>query len=553
MTPGSCPSDTSAHPRSHGENAVAARMDRQQIGSSPLTRGKRIRLASTRSHFRLIPAHAGKTLEKTLAREPSGAHPRSRGENLIASSSMRHRSGSSPLTRGKRERLAHVGRRRRLIPAHAGKTRHTWERSQSRPAHPRSRGENRRTRYRMSSRGGSSPLTRGKRLSSLSLWGPLGLIPAHAGKTHTYWHRVGPRSAHPRSRGENRGLTAWSTAAAGSSPLTRGKQPFSARCSRIAGLIPAHAGKTTLPIGRASPSWAHPRSRGENFADLVHEISHLGSSPLTRGKPQKWSVVRVARRLIPAHAGKTRQPACHPGASEAHPRSRGENSSVVTFWLFATGSSPLTRGKPRRAFLSDEVAGLIPAHAGKTVAKSAKRCPDPAHPRSRGENALAGKTADELVGSSPLTRGKRPPPGGILSYSRLIPAHAGKTVLPAAFTVVEAAHPRSRGENARQGGPITSGPGSSPLTRGKLSGAHRGVNGLRLIPAHAGKTCSESAPAFSRAAHPRSRRENEAELSLSSDDSGSSPLTRGKRRLCRQTPSDGGLIPAHAGKTNNLK
>ena len=252
--------------------------------SSPLTRGKRHRNLCRWLQDRLIPAHAGKTLEKTLAREPSGAHPRSRGENLIASSSMRHRSGSSPLTRGKPRGLRRSCGQRRLIPAHAGKTRPLVRPDQAVRAHPRSRGENRRTRYRMSSRGGSSPLTRGKRLSSLSLWGPLGLIPAHAGKTHTYWHRVGPRSAHPRSRGENRGLTAWSTAAAGSSPLTRGKQPFSARCSRIAGLIPAHAGKTALFCEVLADRGAHPRSRGENVAGVDWGLSEVGSSPLTRGK-----------------------------------------------------------------------------------------------------------------------------------------------------------------------------------------------------------------------------------------------------------------------------
>ena len=252
--------------------------------SSPLTRGKRIRLASTRSHFRLIPAHAGKTLEKTLAREPSGAHPRSRGENLIASSSMRHRSGSSPLTRGKPRGLRRSCGQRRLIPAHAGKTRPLVRPDQAVRAHPRSRGENRRTRYRMSSRGGSSPLTRGKRLSSLSLWGPLGLIPAHAGKTHTYWHRVGPRSAHPRSRGENSPAIPSLFRRSGSSPLTRGKPGIDGLVNGGGRLIPAHAGKTALFCEVLADRGAHPRSRGENVAGVDWGLSEVGSSPLTRGK-----------------------------------------------------------------------------------------------------------------------------------------------------------------------------------------------------------------------------------------------------------------------------
>ena len=90
------------------------------------------------------------------------------------------------------------------------------------------------------------------------------LIPAHAGKTVSV---VGPRwgaGAHPRSRGENSGVTAVGVAAAGSSPLTRGKRVAMALDPDARGLIPAHAGKTVMAscIGRARG--AHPRSRGEN-------------------------------------------------------------------------------------------------------------------------------------------------------------------------------------------------------------------------------------------------------------------------------------------------
>ena len=72
--------------------------------------------------MRLIPAHAGKTWAFRFPRLWTGAHPRSRGENIQASSPSRVHAGSSPLTRGKplqRERGKHS---RGLIPAHAGKT-----------------------------------------------------------------------------------------------------------------------------------------------------------------------------------------------------------------------------------------------------------------------------------------------------------------------------------------------------------------------------------------------------------------------------------------------
>ena len=70
----------------------------------------------------------------------------------------------------------------------------------------------------------------------------------------------------------------------GSSPLTRGKH-LSAMFDRSAGgLIPTHAGKTTVPVERSDNLGAHPRSRGENIARHNRLGAHLGSSPLTRGK-----------------------------------------------------------------------------------------------------------------------------------------------------------------------------------------------------------------------------------------------------------------------------
>ena len=50
-------------------------------GSSPLTRGKHVQEETGQPRFRLIPAHAGKTLVATAAVDAVWAHPRSRGEN----------------------------------------------------------------------------------------------------------------------------------------------------------------------------------------------------------------------------------------------------------------------------------------------------------------------------------------------------------------------------------------------------------------------------------------------------------------------------------------
>ena len=52
------------------------------------------------------------------------------------------------------------------------------------------------------------------------------------------------------------------------------------------GLIPAHAGKTLSSPLALPDAEAHPRSRGENAAHALAEIYARGSSPLTRGKPR---------------------------------------------------------------------------------------------------------------------------------------------------------------------------------------------------------------------------------------------------------------------------
>ena len=113
------------------------------------------------------------------------------------------------------------------------------------------------------------------------------------------------------------------------------------------------------------------------------------------------------------------------------------------------------------------VVGLIPAHAGKTTPQSTG-WPDPrAHPRSRGENGFIQVASLAHEGSSPLTRGKPGENVGLARRDRLIPAHAGKTCSLFGPFMFGWAHPRSRGENNLVTMPANGGDGSSPLTRGK--------------------------------------------------------------------------------------
>ena len=215
------------------------------------------------------------------------------------------------------------------------------------------------------------------------------LIPTHAGKTLGH-HLAGHlHRAHPHSRGENAKDVAIPALQDGSSPLTRGKLDEALDEALTGGLIPTHAGKTTI-IGAAKTAWAaHPHSRGENAWKLKGKAIVSGSSPLTRGK-LRWPGTRLGTvRLIPTHAGKTTDRNRPARDDRAHPHSRGENSCSLMWSLPVVGSSPLTRGKRGARQRTRRLSGLIPTHAGKTTARISARPASQAHPHSRGENQLS--------------------------------------------------------------------------------------------------------------------------------------------------------------------
>ena len=200
----------------------------------------------------------------------------------------------------------------------------------------------------------------------------------------------------------------------------------------------------------------------------------MGSSPLTRGKPRPIRPRDLARRLIPAHAGKTAPDRRRRYQCRAHPRSRGENSAPGERAHVPQGSSPLTRGKRFRVGGYVSHGGLIPAHAGKTGVSFIELQGAWAHPRSRGENLISRRLCGVGWGSSPLTRGKPALNCSACKRAGLIPAHAGKTPAGMVCSASMRAHPRSRGENLGCSASFCGLLGSSPLTRGKPISARMG-------------------------------------------------------------------------------
>ena len=195
-------------------------------------------------------------------------------------------------------------------------------------------------------------------------------------------------------------------------------------------------------------------------------------------------------------------------APEAHPRVCGENGIEGGDAGKADGSSPRVRGKLGAEWPGFAISRLIPACAGKTQGSAGVDGGDGAHPRVCGENSSKDAGIWVATGSSPRVRGKQHVIPSLVAAGRLIPACAGKTVVPFLGLVSSAAHPRVCGENDGFDIGHGSGSGSSPRVRGKHALLAMPSGDVGLIPACAGKTAVLHGPRELLAAHPRVCGEN---------------------------------------------
>ena len=234
-------------------------------------------------------------------------------------------------------------------------------------------------------------------------------------------------AAHPRVCGENNDEQRRATRKTGSPPRVRGKPAAPAPCRRSSGLTPACAGKTLLYRLTGSRAGAHPRVCGENSACDGQHTPASGSPPRVRGKRRLRGRRARRRGLTPACAGKTRPGGCPAPGTRAHPRVCGENAERGKEPVQSVGSPPRVRGKQVHPL--DELLGqgLTPACAGKTGEAPGRGGHAPAHPRVCGENSMRITSAGATFGSPPRVRGKHVPVVLDLQGFRLTPACAGKT------------------------------------------------------------------------------------------------------------------------------
>jgi len=396
-----------AHPRSRGADDRSRRDTGRHEGSSPLARGGPSGHGLGADGCGLIPARAGRTAAPHRPRGRQGAHPRSRGADMVPDVMVPEVRGSSPLARGGRRLEVPPGPDLGLIPARAGRTTAPHQRQRPAGAHPRSRGADTDDMREFTRSLGSSPLARGGLCALHERGIRLGLIPARAGRTSSPRQQRRRSGAHPRSRGADLGTTETGQTWTGSSPLARGGPKCRVRRLGRSGLIPARAGRTSSSGAISRHSRAHPRSRGADFRTMPCIARNVGSSPLARGGRPDEPQRSPQRGLIPARAGRTPFTDSLAERRRAHPRSRGADCEDLNGEFRETGSSPLARGG--RGILRPPEAGdgRIPARAGRTWLGRECRIPLRAHPRSRGADPLAHRLGYADRGSSPLARGGR--------------------------------------------------------------------------------------------------------------------------------------------------
>ena len=382
------------HPRIRGEHVRETAPANGTIGSSPHTRGAPRRSPSKLRSPRIIPAYAGSTTLRPPSRRSMPDHPRIRGEHLGLRTMGRGCFGSSPHTRGALGVGVHLFGGGWIIPAYAGSTGPRERLPTCLRDHPRIRGEHPVCERHQVFRSGSSPHTRGARLWGRRRPGRRRIIPAYAGSTTLRPPSRRSMPDHPRIRGEHLGLRTMGRGCFGSSPHTRGALGVGVHLFGGGWIIPAYAGSTGPRERLPTCLRDHPRIRGEHPVCERHQVFRSGSSPHTRGA-RLWGRRRPGRRrIIPAYAGSTTSSSASWRLLRDHPRIRGEHSTSPTGLVFASGSSPHTRGAPTFSAMDSPPLGIIPAYAGSTDFSPSTSVAAADHPRIRGEH-VDGVGVDE--------------------------------------------------------------------------------------------------------------------------------------------------------------
>ena len=150
------------------------------------------------------------------------------------------------------------------------------------------------------------------------------------------------------------------------------------------GSIPACAGEPEFAIFGRVGRGVYPRVRGGTRAGKSLERHAHGLSPRARGNLQRYQLVRLKHRSIPACAGEPFKKRAGRLEAPVYPRVRGGTERAQCPRWFPYGLSPRARGNRRRDVLLRARHGSIPACAGEPVLVSGSASGDQVYPRVRG-------------------------------------------------------------------------------------------------------------------------------------------------------------------------
>ena len=130
---------------------------------------------------------------------------------------------------------------------------------------------------------GSSPRMRGTQMQPVGHIVDSGIIPAHAGNTCGFEFGRVVGGDHPRACGEHSHVTLQSLKLVGSSPRMRGTLPIGQALAHIPGIIPAHAGNTHTHRMARGDVGDHPRACGEHYGFRRLACHRFGIIPAHAG------------------------------------------------------------------------------------------------------------------------------------------------------------------------------------------------------------------------------------------------------------------------------
>ena len=314
------------------------------------------------------------------------------------------------------------------------------------------------------------------------------------------------------------------------------------------GSIHARAGK---PPSRSVPRWflsVYPRACGETWPNCRAGAPLAGLSPRVRGNPNEFTDEGQLAGSIPARAGKPSGRSTTRPGRRVYPRACGETDITIFAGQAVDGLSPRVRGNPGLLASRPLPRRSIPAHAGKPPWPDSARPGAAVYPRACGETREFDERSAVKSGLSPRVRGNRAL--AFLQAPRVgsIPARAGKPLPKPPSTAHSSVYPRACGETECrkcQGGTWE---GLSPRVRGNPDGPLRPLGEHRSIPARAGKPVSAPGPISHDGVYPRACGETRSRSGRPRSPAGLSPRVRGNQSSAIFYPPLKRSIPARAGK-----